>query len=59
MKKIKKEVKEIEVIKVEETGSPTVVKSIVIEKILPITQEFGNGDMNALRDKINEIIKSL
>ena len=27
--------------------------------ILPITQVFGNGDMNTLRDKINEIIKSL
>ena len=24
--------------------------------ITPITQEFGNGDMNTLRDKINEII---
>lgn len=23
-----------------------------------ITHEFGNGDMNVLRDKINEIIKS-
>lgn len=22
----------------------------------PITQEFGNGDLNVLRDKINEII---
>ena len=24
--------------------------------IAPLTQEFGNGDMNVLRDKINEII---
>lgn len=24
--------------------------------VLPLTQEFGNGDMNVLRDKINEII---
>ena len=27
-----------------------------VVKILPITQEFGNGDLNTLRDKINEII---
>lgn len=25
--------------------------------ILPITQEFGNGDLNVLRDKINEILE--
>ena len=24
--------------------------------IAPLTQEFGNGDLNALRDKINELI---
>ncbi len=28
----------------------------VEKKVLPITQEFGNGDLNLLRDKINEII---
>lgn len=28
-------------------------------KVNTITQEFGNGDLNILRDKINEIIKSL
>lgn len=27
--------------------------------ITPLTQEFGNGDMNVLRDKINEIIKAI
>ena len=27
-------------------------------KVLPITQEFGNGDLNVLKDKINEIIAS-
>lgn len=26
--------------------------------IQPLTHEFGNGDMNILRDKINEIINS-
>ena len=24
--------------------------------ILPITQQFGNGEMNILKDKINELI---
>lgn len=24
--------------------------------IAPLSQEFGNGDLNVLRDKINEII---
>lgn len=27
--------------------------------VLPITQEFGNGELNTLRDKINEIINVL
>ena len=25
-------------------------------EVLPLTQEFGNGDLNVLKDKINEII---
>lgn len=29
---------------------------IEVKKIQPISQEFGNGDLNTLRDKINEII---
>lgn len=36
------------------------VKEEVLEvktEISPLTQEFGNGDLNVLRDKINEIIK--
>lgn len=28
-----------------------------VPKVDPITQEFSNGDMNVLRDKINELIK--
>jgi len=27
--------------------------------IVPLTQEFGNGELTALRDKINEIIKRI
>ena len=27
-----------------------------VSRIEPLTVEFGNGDMNLLRDKINEII---
>ena len=29
---------------------------IIPAKITPLTQEFGNGDLNTLRDKINELI---
>lgn len=29
------------------------------QPILPITEQFGNGDLNTLRDKINEIIGKL
>ena len=35
-----------------------VCEECVAPKIELITQEFGNGEMNILRDKINEIIKS-
>ena len=28
-------------------------------KVNPILQEFGNGELNILRDKLNEIIKAL
>jgi hypothetical protein len=34
------------------------VKEVMFPKVLPITQEFGNGDMNILKDKINEIISN-
>lgn len=44
------------------TKEPEIEQSaaIVPERhiIHPLTQEFGNGDLNILRDKINEIIKS-
>lgn len=38
----------------EPTNVPMPVNTV--KKINPITQEFGNGDLNILRDKINEII---
>ena len=31
----------------------------VVTKVEPLTGEFGREDLNALRDKINEIIKHL
>lgn len=31
----------------------------LVEPIALITQEFGNGDMNVLRDKINELISAI
>jgi hypothetical protein len=52
---MKKTKKEIEVVKVEEKVS----EPITVIKVGLLTQEFGNGDMNTLRDKINEVIKSL
>lgn len=30
-----------------------------VVKVEPIVQEFGSGDLNVLRDKINEIIERL
>ena len=32
------------------------VDRTVKSKVAPITQVFGNGDLNTLRDKINELI---
>jgi hypothetical protein len=55
MKKIKKEVEEEvtpEVVEVVETP-------VVAPKVSPITESFGSGDMNTLKNKINEIIKCL
>jgi predicted membrane protein len=52
--------------KIVESEEPKEVKEEVMEIhvssgwvgcIEPLTQEFGNGDLNVLRDKINEIIK--
>lgn len=54
MVKIKKIVKKVEpVIETIKVSVP----DAVVPKVQPLTQEFGNGDMNILRDKINEIIK--
>lgn len=36
---------------------PPEIADRVKKLIQPITQEFGNGDLNTLRDKINEIIR--
>ncbi len=46
----KKEIKEGEVV-VEET--PVEEASLLV---LPIAEAFGSGDLNILRDKINEVI---
>ncbi len=32
---------------------------VVAPVVAPITQEFSNGDLNVLRDKINELIAEL
>jgi hypothetical protein len=50
MKKIKKEVEVVE----EPQGVQEPVA--VVPKVSPITESFGSGDMNTLKNKINEII---
>jgi hypothetical protein len=49
-KKVTKTIKEVESI---------VYPTKLIPRIEVLSQEFGNGDLNVLRDKINEVIKSL
>jgi hypothetical protein len=53
MKKIKKEA--------EEEVTPEVVETpeVVVPNVSPITESFGSGDMNTLKNKINEIIACL
>ncbi len=46
-------------IEVEVTPEVIEVLKETEKKILPITEQFGNGDLNVLRDKINEIIRSI
>lgn len=62
MKKVIKKKKEEE-IKVEKldvttivTPVPPEVKEVEAAVIKPITDTLGNGDLNTLKDKINEII---
>ena len=52
MKKKKADI-EIDVPKDEVSVSKSTVK---YEGVSPITQTFGNGDLNLLKDKINEVI---
>jgi hypothetical protein len=40
-----------------EKVAPEIAQEVVVAPIAPLTQEFSNGDMNTLRDKINEIIQ--
>lgn len=52
----KKEIEE----EVEETNPPVGSgRPPAVGDVQPLTQEFGNGDLNVLRDKINEIIAKL
>lgn len=53
-KKAKKEV----VVEVEETVEIP-VEPIRVNVVAPLTEAFGNGDLNTLRDKINEIATHL
>lgn len=39
--------------------APPVQEPIIIPKVHTISQEFGNGDLNILKDKINEIIQRI
>ena len=42
--------------KKKEEITPSAPTAFAGSSIEPLTQEFGNGDLNVLRDKINEII---
>ena len=57
MPKAKKKIEE----RVDISKTEPQVEVIITEAktVNPLTQEFGNGDLNILRDKINEIIKSI
>lgn len=57
-KKISKEIlsQELEPI---QTIAPSVDFVAPVSTVNPLLQEFGNGDLNILRDKVNEIIKHI
>lgn len=44
---------------VEEMADNLLEQMVLEKKIVPITETFSNGDMNILRDKINEIIAKI
>jgi len=48
--------KEVKVVEIAETKADGVVKSACVPKISPLTENFSNGEVNILKDKINEII---
>lgn len=54
-----KKVEEKEVATIHSPEPIVEVKAPVVQKIVSITEHFGNGDLNVLRDKINEIIRSI
>lgn len=56
MARTKKKVAE----KVVEEAVEEIVNEVNTDRVevQPLTQEFGNGDLNTLRDKINELIKA-
>lgn len=43
----------------EKNPATTQKETMKMSCVNPLMQEFGNGDMNILRDKINEIIAKL
>ena len=44
--------------KEEVVATPVVSTESTPKVVLPITETFGNGDLNTLRDKINELISN-
>ena len=55
-KQMKKKLKKVESVKKEEVACEIECSPIV--KIVKLTVDLGREDLNLLRDKINEIIKS-
>lgn len=59
MAKAKKVIKKEAVIEpVVEVTEEVCSDCVDCKTILPITENFGNGDLNTLKDKINEIISN-
>lgn len=52
---MKKVIKTPEVDEIKALAEELIVKA-TLPPIAPLTQSFGNGELNTLRDKINELI---
>lgn len=45
--------------KIKEEGTEEVETTEVVPKVAPLTETFSNGEMNVLKDKLNEVISKI